>query len=210
MWIPPSCSGQVAAKLCGYREPTALTAMPFASGARGRRSCWSRCRSAGRGLIGCNRSTATSSRAVAISRRRSRECCSKRRDVLARHQCGHCRAARSGRHRCAAAAPAVARGRVSVGGGPSRALVGPTARHVSSTTSPKSTRSHFRCLISILTTRARRGGFAPNWQRSACRLAATTLLIAGPARARGLIVATANTREFGRVAGLSVEDWAAA
>ena len=36
------------------------------------------------------------------------------------------------------------------------------------------------------------------------------LLIAGQARARGLIVVTANTREFERVAGLSVEDWAAA
>lgn len=35
------------------------------------------------------------------------------------------------------------------------------------------------------------------------------LLIAGQARARGLIVVTANTREFERVAGLSVEDWAA-
>ncbi|WP_174298924.1 type II toxin-antitoxin system VapC family toxin [Sphingomonas bacterium] len=36
------------------------------------------------------------------------------------------------------------------------------------------------------------------------------LLIAGQARARGLIVVTANTREFERVSGLSVEDWAAA
>ena len=36
------------------------------------------------------------------------------------------------------------------------------------------------------------------------------LLIAGQARARGLIVVTANTREFECVAGLSVEDWAAA
>ena len=36
------------------------------------------------------------------------------------------------------------------------------------------------------------------------------LLIAGQARARGLIVVTANTREFARVVGLSVEDWAAA
>ena len=36
------------------------------------------------------------------------------------------------------------------------------------------------------------------------------LLIAGQACARGLIVVTANTREFERVAGLRVEDWAAA
>lgn len=34
------------------------------------------------------------------------------------------------------------------------------------------------------------------------------LLIAGQARARGLTVVTANTREFIRVAGLRVEDWA--
>ena len=34
------------------------------------------------------------------------------------------------------------------------------------------------------------------------------LLIAGQARARGLVVVTANTREFARVPGLGVEDWA--
>lgn len=34
------------------------------------------------------------------------------------------------------------------------------------------------------------------------------LLIAGQARARGLTVVTANTREFERVRRLSVEDWA--
>ena len=32
-------------------------------------------------------------------------------------------------------------------------------------------------------------------------------MIAGHARSRGLIVVTANTREFDRVPGLSVEDW---
>lgn len=32
-------------------------------------------------------------------------------------------------------------------------------------------------------------------------------LIAGQARARGLVVVTNNTREFARVAGLLVEDW---
>ena len=36
------------------------------------------------------------------------------------------------------------------------------------------------------------------------------LLIAGQGRARRLIFVTANPREFERVAGLSVEDWAAA
>lgn len=34
------------------------------------------------------------------------------------------------------------------------------------------------------------------------------LLIAGQARARGLTVVTANLREYGRVEGLEVEDWA--
>lgn len=33
-------------------------------------------------------------------------------------------------------------------------------------------------------------------------------LIAGHARSRGLILVTNNTREFNRVAGLTVEDWA--
>jgi tRNA(fMet)-specific endonuclease VapC len=35
------------------------------------------------------------------------------------------------------------------------------------------------------------------------------LLIAGQARARGLTVVTGNLREYGRVEGLKVEDWAA-
>jgi len=35
------------------------------------------------------------------------------------------------------------------------------------------------------------------------------VLIAGQARARGLTLVTRNLREFGRVAGLSVEDWEA-
>lgn len=33
------------------------------------------------------------------------------------------------------------------------------------------------------------------------------VLIAGQAKSRGLIVVTNNTREFGRVEGLAVEDW---
>lgn len=32
-------------------------------------------------------------------------------------------------------------------------------------------------------------------------------LIAGQARARGLVLVTANTREFARVEGLAIEDW---
>lgn len=35
------------------------------------------------------------------------------------------------------------------------------------------------------------------------------LLIAGQARARSLVVATGNVREFGRVAGIRVENWRA-
>lgn len=35
------------------------------------------------------------------------------------------------------------------------------------------------------------------------------VLIAGQARRRGATLVTANTREFGRIAGLNVEDWTA-
>lgn len=41
------------------------------------------------------------------------------------------------------------------------------------------------------------------------RIGAYDLLIAGIALARGHILATHNVREFGRVAGLRIEDWAA-
>jgi tRNA(fMet)-specific endonuclease VapC len=39
-------------------------------------------------------------------------------------------------------------------------------------------------------------------------IGAYNLQIAGIARARGLILATGNVREFSRVAGLRVENWA--
>ena len=38
-------------------------------------------------------------------------------------------------------------------------------------------------------------------------IGATDQMIAGHARSRGLIVVTANTDGFGRVPGISVEDW---
>jgi tRNA(fMet)-specific endonuclease VapC len=41
------------------------------------------------------------------------------------------------------------------------------------------------------------------------RIGAYDVLIAGIAVARGCIVATHNVREFGRVAGLRIEDWTA-
>jgi tRNA(fMet)-specific endonuclease VapC len=41
------------------------------------------------------------------------------------------------------------------------------------------------------------------------RIGAYDVLIAGIALARGHILATHNVREFGRVAGLQIEDWAA-
>jgi tRNA(fMet)-specific endonuclease VapC len=41
------------------------------------------------------------------------------------------------------------------------------------------------------------------------RIGAYDVLIAGIALARGHVLATHNIREFGRVAGLQVEDWAA-
>jgi len=41
------------------------------------------------------------------------------------------------------------------------------------------------------------------------RIGAYDTLIAGMALSRGCVVATHNVREFGRVAGLRVEDWMA-
>ena len=41
------------------------------------------------------------------------------------------------------------------------------------------------------------------------RIGAYDLLIAGIALARGHVLATHNVREFGRIAGLQIEDWAA-
>ena len=41
------------------------------------------------------------------------------------------------------------------------------------------------------------------------RIGAYDVLIAGIALARGHVLATHNVREFGRVAGLQIEDWAA-
>ena len=41
------------------------------------------------------------------------------------------------------------------------------------------------------------------------RIGAYDVLIAGIASARGHVLATHNVREFGRVAGLQIEDWAA-
>lgn len=38
-------------------------------------------------------------------------------------------------------------------------------------------------------------------------IGAYDVLIAGQARARGLVLVTNNTREFGRVSGLALEDW---
>jgi tRNA(fMet)-specific endonuclease VapC len=40
-------------------------------------------------------------------------------------------------------------------------------------------------------------------------IGAYDLLIAGTALARGQVLATHNVREFGRVAGLQIEDWLA-
>ena len=41
------------------------------------------------------------------------------------------------------------------------------------------------------------------------RVGAYDVLIAGIAPAHGCVLATHNVREFGRVAGLNIEDWAA-
>ena len=46
-------------------------------------------------------------------------------------------------------------------------------------------------------------------ERKGKRIGEYDTLIAGQAFARNLILVTANTREFGRVKGLAVEDWTA-
>lgn len=46
-------------------------------------------------------------------------------------------------------------------------------------------------------------------ERAGNTIGSYDLLIAGHARSRGLIVVTNNTREFGRVEGLRLEDWEA-
>jgi tRNA(fMet)-specific endonuclease VapC len=44
-------------------------------------------------------------------------------------------------------------------------------------------------------------------KRQGCPIGPYDLLIAGCALARGLILVTSNTREFGRVSGLQIENW---
>ena len=50
---------------------------------------------------------------------------------------------------------------------------------------------------------------ATNLERQGQRIGVLDTLIAGQALNRGWTVVTANTREFGRVDGLAVEDWSA-
>ena len=58
---------------------------------------------------------------------------------------------------------------------------------------------------------ARAAGSVRNQLEAAgCPIGPYDLLIAGQALARGLILVTANTREFQRVNGLDCEDWTAA
>jgi len=47
------------------------------------------------------------------------------------------------------------------------------------------------------------------WKTPGERIGAYDVFIAGIASARGHVLATHNVREFGRVAGLQIEDWAA-
>ena len=55
----------------------------------------------------------------------------------------------------------------------------------------------------------RSGAIRADLERRGERIGAYDVLIAGIASARGHVLATHNIREFGRVAGLQVEDWAA-
>ncbi len=51
------------------------------------------------------------------------------------------------------------------------------------------------------------GGIRAELERQGRRIGENDTLIAGQAFSRNLILVTANTREFGRVKGLIVEDW---
>ncbi len=51
------------------------------------------------------------------------------------------------------------------------------------------------------------GAIRAGLERSGRPIGPYDLLIAGQARARGLVLVTANTREFARVEGLACEDW---
>jgi tRNA(fMet)-specific endonuclease VapC len=55
----------------------------------------------------------------------------------------------------------------------------------------------------------RSGVIRADLERRGERIGAYDLLIAGTAWAHGRVLATHNVREFGRVAGLQIEDWAA-
>ena len=55
----------------------------------------------------------------------------------------------------------------------------------------------------------RSGGIRADLESRGERIGAYDLLIAGIASARGHVLATHNVREFGRVVGLQIEDWAA-
>ncbi|MCQ0988892.1 type II toxin-antitoxin system VapC family toxin [Jiella marina] len=52
------------------------------------------------------------------------------------------------------------------------------------------------------------GAIRADLERAGCPIGPYDLLIAGQALARGLTLVTHNVREFARVAGLVVEDWA--
>ena len=51
------------------------------------------------------------------------------------------------------------------------------------------------------------GAVRAELERSGCPIGPYDILIAGQARARSLVLVTANVREFTRVAGLECEDW---
>ena len=53
------------------------------------------------------------------------------------------------------------------------------------------------------------GSIRSQLEAAGCPIGPYDLLIAGQALARGLILVTANTREFQRIAGLDCENWTA-
>ena len=64
------------------------------------------------------------------------------------------------------------------------------------------------CIIPPPLTRAA-GAIRSELEAQGLPIGPYDVLIAGQALARGLVLVTANTREFARVEGLAIEDWSA-
>lgn len=85
---------------------------------------------------------------------------------------------------------------------------------VEKSTQPRRNREQLEMLLGLMqvisfeTSDAEHAGTVrAELEKQGVRIGAHDMLIAGQARARGLVVVTGNTREFERVSGLRVENW---